>query len=238
MRTVRAGTRSIRPLSVWNSGQVLAGIMTLTAQSASGFSYNCQFQGVANTGLPIQNVEQLTWCAQTLEAYSVQRCSHYPGLPAHFHAQYRHSLWSYNTGNCVDRPEQCDGLWPALRGCRSNSASTGEVNISYENFAVALTRVASAACNSDGRLEVFGVGTDHAVWHNWQTVAHAGPWSGWASLGGVVTSDPSVFENSDGRLEVFAAALMTPSGTTGKRRRMRGLGRAGPHWAEPSPAIQ
>ncbi|MEY9181858.1 peptide methionine sulfoxide reductase MsrB [Bradyrhizobium sp. USDA 326] len=33
---------------------------------------------------------------------------------------------------------------------------------------------------------------------------HAGPWSGWASLGGGITSDPAVVDNSDGRLEVFA----------------------------------
>jgi hypothetical protein len=186
-----------------NSGQVLAGIMTLTSQSASGFSYNCQFQGVANTGLPIQNVEQLTWCAQTLEAYSVQHCSDYPDCQLT-------SMRNIAIACGATTPAITWTAQSAVTDCGqhcvvvSNSASAGEVDISYENFAVALTRVASAACNSDGRLEVFGVGTDDAVWHNWQTVAHAGPWSGWASLGGVVTSDPSVFENSDGRLEVFA----------------------------------
>jgi hypothetical protein len=38
--------------------------------------------------------------------------------------------------------------------------------------------------NQDGRLEVFAVGKDHAIWHDWQTRAGSGPWSGWASLGG------------------------------------------------------
>jgi hypothetical protein len=59
-------------------GQVLVGVMTETGQSAQGFSYNCQFTGIANTSLPIQNVEQLTWCVQTLECYNVQACSDYP----------------------------------------------------------------------------------------------------------------------------------------------------------------
>jgi acylphosphatase len=58
--------------------------------------------------------------------------------------------------------------------------------------------------NSDGRLEVFARGTDGALWHVWQEAPHAGPWSGWASLGGVITSDPVAIDNSDGRLEVFA----------------------------------
>jgi hypothetical protein len=45
------------------------------------------------------------------------------------------------------------------------------------------------------------------LWHNWQTAPHAGPWSGWSSLGGVIVSDPSLALNSDGRLEVFALGL-------------------------------
>lgn len=50
----------------------------------------------------------------------------------------------------------------------------------------------SVTCNSDGRLEVFGVDTDRAVWHKWQTVPHAGPWSGWNSLGGFLIDDTAI----------------------------------------------
>jgi peptidoglycan hydrolase-like protein with peptidoglycan-binding domain len=59
------------------------------------------------------------------------------------------------------------------------------------------------ANNKDGRLEVFVRGTDNAVWHIWQTSASNG-WSGWGSLGGVVSSPIAVGRNADGRLEVFA----------------------------------
>ena len=61
-----------------NPGARLVGVMTLTGQQGSLFSYNCVFQGIANSGYPIQNVEELTYCIQTLEAYSVQKCSDYP----------------------------------------------------------------------------------------------------------------------------------------------------------------
>jgi hypothetical protein len=54
---------------------------------------------------------------------------------------------------------------------------------------------------------VFARGTDKALWHIWQTARHAGPWSGWSSLGGGIVSDPSLAVNSDGRLEVFALGL-------------------------------
>jgi hypothetical protein len=61
-----------------NPGTVLIGVMTLTAQSAQGFSYNCQLQGIANTGFPVQNIQELTWCIETLECYGITKCSDYP----------------------------------------------------------------------------------------------------------------------------------------------------------------
>lgn len=64
-----------------NPGAALVGVMTLTGQSGAAFSYDCKFQGLANTDLPIQNVEQLTWCIETLEAYGVTQCSDYPNTP-------------------------------------------------------------------------------------------------------------------------------------------------------------
>ncbi|HEV2069138.1 MAG TPA: S8 family serine peptidase [Acidimicrobiales bacterium] len=54
----------------------------------------------------------------------------------------------------------------------------------------------------DGRLEVYALGSDGAIWHSWQTTPNGG-WSGWDSLGGSCTDSPAVGSNSDGRLEVF-----------------------------------
>jgi hypothetical protein len=59
-------------------GTVLTGIMTLTGQSAAGFSYNSEFQGIANTGFPVTNIQELTWCIETLECYGITKCSDYP----------------------------------------------------------------------------------------------------------------------------------------------------------------
>jgi hypothetical protein len=61
-----------------NPGDILVGVMTLTGTSAQGFSYNCGFQGIPATSLPITNVEELTWCIETLEAYGITQCSDYP----------------------------------------------------------------------------------------------------------------------------------------------------------------
>ena len=48
---------------------------------------------------------------------------------------------------------------------------------------------------------LFVRGSDHAVWHKWQTAPNNG-WSGWASLGGWIDM-LDVGRNADGRLELF-----------------------------------
>jgi hypothetical protein len=61
----------------------------------------------------------------------------------------------------------------------------------------------AVARNSDGRLEVFVIGSDHALYHDSQITAGGITWSGFTKLGGYVISDPVVAPNSDGRLQVF-----------------------------------
>jgi hypothetical protein len=62
--------------------------------------------------------------------------------------------------------------------------------------------------NADGRLEIFARAAGDVLWHNWQIVrgwwlwTHI-EWSGWASLGGDLVSEPEVLPNADGRLEAF-----------------------------------
>jgi hypothetical protein len=67
-----------------NPGDILVGVMTLTRQNntptGTTFDYNCFFQGINGTALTIQNVQELTWCIETLEAYNIQRCSDYPAI--------------------------------------------------------------------------------------------------------------------------------------------------------------
>jgi hypothetical protein len=55
--------------------------------------------------------------------------------------------------------------------------------------------------NSDGRLELFCLGSDKSLYHKWQ-LTPGGAWSGWASLGGKLRQF-SVSQNKDGRLEAF-----------------------------------
>ena len=61
-----------------NPGDVLVGLMTLTGQSNGLFSYRVEFQGIPGTQLPVQNIAELVWCNETLEAYNINACSDYP----------------------------------------------------------------------------------------------------------------------------------------------------------------
>jgi hypothetical protein len=51
------------------------------------------------------------------------------------------------------------------------------------------------------RLDIFGLGTDNAVWHRWWDGAH---WGGWESLGGSLFSPVSAVSWSGDRLDLFA----------------------------------
>ncbi len=74
----------------------------------------------------------------------------------------------------------------------------------------------------DGRTEVFALGADHAIWHDYWDVANSN-WSGWASLGGSVETGAAPIVWPDGSGELFAAdgagglwhATTGPSSSTG-----------------------
>jgi hypothetical protein len=71
------------------------------------------------------------------------------------------------------------------------------------------TQPATIQHGSDGRLEVFVIGGDNALWHRWQTAMNNG-WSEWKSLGKpqdqAVTRSPVVALLPDGRLTAFVTA--------------------------------
>jgi hypothetical protein len=68
--------------------------------------------------------------------------------------------------------------------------------------------------SQDGRLELFVVAADGALWHRWQTnVMNPDQWSSWFSHGRppgspllVSTSAPTLTASQDGRLELFVVA--------------------------------
>jgi hypothetical protein len=79
----QGGTALHKPLINVNPGDVLQGIMTLTGQSGTEFSYLSSFAGYPNADLTVADIDELTWACETLECYgpgntSLVQCSDYP----------------------------------------------------------------------------------------------------------------------------------------------------------------
>jgi len=84
----------------------------------------------------------------------------------------------------------------------SNATGSAE-NLGKPSGSVALTGTPAAVSwgNSSDRIDAFARGSDNALWH--KSYTSSGGWSGWDSLGGTLTCDPTVSSWGSGRLDVF-----------------------------------
>jgi hypothetical protein len=85
----------------------------------------------------------------------------------------------------------------------------GGIVVNNEALNGALPRVVSVTPQADGRLDVFAVGTDRALWHRYQVAPNSTTWSftpggGWTPLGGVLTSSVVTGRNRGGTLDVLS----------------------------------
>jgi hypothetical protein len=72
----------------------------------------------------------------------------------------------------------------------------------WPTHAEGLSNSPAVASWGAGRLDVFALGNDHAVWHKW----YQGGWSGWESLGGYCNSEPAAKSWGYGRIDIFCKA--------------------------------
>lgn len=64
-----------------------------------------------------------------------------------------------------------------------------------------------AIANADGRVELFGIGTNGDIWHVWESAANGGFYSTWFDrTGKKIKPGYAVQINADGRLELFGGA--------------------------------
>jgi hypothetical protein len=84
----------------------------------------------------------------------------------------------------------------------------------------------TVASNKDGRLELFCIGSDNALWHNYHIISDKGvKWSGWKSLGGELKQF-SVTLTQEGKLIVFGI------GTDKAFWRISQMAPGGENWSE------
>jgi hypothetical protein len=113
-------------------GAHLTGVMTMTGNNGGLFDYSAEFVGIANTQLPIAQVQELTWANETLEAYQISSRNDFPataftdltaidlrtvqGAPANF-------LWDQRS----DHPETGSSVTVV-----NGAAHNGTVRIKYQ----------------------------------------------------------------------------------------------------------
>jgi hypothetical protein len=96
----------------------------------------------------------------------------------------------FPAGTAVNLPN--DNPFPLL-----DAASWG----GWESLGGLLISPPEAVSWGPNRLDVFAVGTDHALWHRWWD---GSSWGGWESLGGILESPPEAVSWSANRLDIFA----------------------------------
>lgn len=117
------------PVSV---GDTIAGVMTLESRSGGLFNYKSEFQGIAGTALPIQNVAELVWCNETLEAYDITACSDYPDADLTAMAAIDLKTGTATpplSWNAVNNVTDCGQHTRVV----SNSVTNGEVDLYYRD---------------------------------------------------------------------------------------------------------
>ncbi|TDX01643.1 hypothetical protein [Dinghuibacter silviterrae] len=124
------GNAFFTPLVPVNAGDVLTGVIRCTGQTGNLYNYTCGFEGINGTLLNVNGINELLWCAQTLEAYAVDNFADYPSV---YDTRFRGI--NIVTGNGTPRLNwtPVDAVTDCGQHCVvvSNSAVTGEVDIFY-----------------------------------------------------------------------------------------------------------
>jgi hypothetical protein len=77
----QGGAAAFKPLIQVQPGDVLRGVMSCTGQSGAKFNYKSSFVGYPAVDVAQTDADELTWAFETLECYSLTRCSDYPDAP-------------------------------------------------------------------------------------------------------------------------------------------------------------
>lgn len=123
------------PLIQVNPGDNLQGIMTLTNQNGTLFSYLSSFNGFPTADLTVTDIDELTWANETLECYDVTAFSDYPDTAMTAMTDIEIRLGSAGTqatlnwdvhNDVTDNGQHCEIV--------SNASPGGSVYLYYKNI--------------------------------------------------------------------------------------------------------
>ena len=151
------------PLVNVSEGDVLTGIMQMIGNSDGRFNYTCEFSGLANTKLTVNNANQLVMPVETLEAYTIEECRDYPGT-------WLTSMRSISVNTVSGARTTSFSASNSVTDCgqhamvQSNAAGAGQIDLFYTTlFAGPAPSLVASVDRSPDQLDLFVVGTDGGV---------------------------------------------------------------------------
>jgi hypothetical protein len=151
------------PLVRVNPGDTLTGVMTLTGQSGSSYSYRCEFAGLSDTVLPVLNINQLVMPVETLECYGIQNCTDYPNT-------WFTAMGSIGLSSSAGTITPAFGAVNAVTDCGqhtvvvSNASPGGEVDLWYATqLTVPVPSVVTDLSRFRDHIDLFTVAPDGGV---------------------------------------------------------------------------
>jgi hypothetical protein len=117
----------------------------------------------------------------------------------------RTTAMNQNGTQAIFMGDQSGNLWYNSETTARSNTWSGWSNLGNPGNGVSFSHNPILGVNVDGRLEVFEIGSNGALYHNYQQAPNGG-WAGWFSLNtpsGTSIQAISVGTNQDGRMEVF-----------------------------------
>ncbi|KAJ7835129.1 hypothetical protein B0H14DRAFT_3142174 [Mycena olivaceomarginata] len=116
------------PLVEVNIGQPLNGLISLVGTTASTYSYTAQYSNIPGTLMRMDNVEELTWATETLEAYDITAASDYPPGSSTFYEINLEFAGPAPTVSWGVTNDEADGLFTTIN---RDGAFQGVLTITY-----------------------------------------------------------------------------------------------------------
>lgn len=126
------GSAIFKELAAVNPGDIIEGIMVLTKNKGSKFSYKSSFKDFPQCDLEIEGIDELCWANETLECYDLYKFSDYPNtnvtemtdIEIRTGNQQVSLKWDIHN-DVTDNGQHCI--------IKSNSSTNGAVSLYYKN---------------------------------------------------------------------------------------------------------
>jgi tyrosinase-like protein/repeat uncharacterized protein DUF346 len=176
----------------------------------------CRWSGWEDLGGVITSgVGAASWDVNRLDCFAKGQDNHM------WHKWWDGSAWSgwEDLGGVIDGTPAAVSWGPNRIDCFARGMDNhmwhkwwdGSAWSGWEDIGGVISAGPAAASWASNRLDGFAKGGDNALWYKWIDVSvvhnHAGTWSGWHQLGGIIDDEPGAVSWGPSRIDMFARGM-------------------------------